>query len=150
MRLGRDTTLEFVDENTLRSMRSPLISLIASVQYWSPSFDLSKVNIVTDRNNLSKLVGWITRRYRLEDFRIDLELSGPNTVLFTRWDKQTHFRIGNGYGETFKWATTTPTRSRKDRFGHYRIVTYVCVVKFVAPTILYSSSPCRTLQDSNS
>jgi hypothetical protein len=131
LKLGRDSTLEFVDENILRSPLSPLIPLVASVEYWSPSFDLSTVDIVTDRSNLTKLVNWIMNSHFYKDFRIDLDVSGRKTVLFTRWEGSAHYPIGNGYTETFKWITTVSDRSRNDRFGHLRMVTYVGVFNFL-------------------
>ncbi|KAF9510454.1 hypothetical protein BS47DRAFT_1395989 [Hydnum rufescens UP504] len=103
---------------------SPLIPLVASVQYWSPSFDLSTVDIVTDRSNLTKLVNWIMNSHFYKDFRIDLDVSGRRTVLFTRWEGSAHYPMGNGYTETFKWVTTVSDRSRNGRFGHLRMVTY--------------------------
>lgn len=94
----------------------PLLPLFESIDCMpaeSPKHDLqwTSVDIITDRNNLLKLAGWAdpgcdTQR-STGDFRIDIQLVGPWTVLFQRWSEQL-MHSGGGYSETFEAASCRP------------------------------------------
>jgi len=89
-----------------------------------PLFDWSSVDIVTDRDNLLKLTGWVSGLAR--DFRIDLQLAGEKTILMTRWSER-YMELFNGrtYGHSFGKESTVPAPGCKNTAGHHRIVTYV-------------------------
>jgi len=102
-----------------------------------PLFDWSSVDIVTDRDNLLKLTGWVSGVAR--DFRIDLQLAGEKTVLMTRWSER-YMEPFNGrtYGHSFEKESTVPAPGCKNTAGHHRIVTYVKISSYSLRTLLIS------------
>lgn len=91
-----------------------------------PGLDWSSVDIVTDRNNLRKLLALVEGNE--EDFRIDIQLAGQWTVLLHRWETLTEaISDGTGFGDSFERASTTPAPGceRGTLAGHFRVVTYV-------------------------
>ena len=61
-------------------------------------------------------------------FRIDIELAGTKTMVFSRCEEKTTDIIPpgqfRGFGHTFEHAVTNNVV--QDTTGHHRIVTYVC------------------------
>ena len=89
-----------------------------------PAFNWSDVDIVTDRNNLRKLMRWATGS--AEDFRIDLQLAGNKTVLMNRFSQRYKSMFtGRTYGFSFEKSSTVPALGCKNTSGHHRIITYV-------------------------
>lgn len=125
----------FVDQNGHRMPKAPLVPLIAAVNkriednFDAPSFDWSRVDFVTDRNGLRKLLRWVRKESKLNDFRMDLELAGEKTVLVNRWEARTKEMFnGRTYGFNFEKASTEPAAGCQKGTGHHRIVTYVSLV----------------------
>ncbi|KAK1230846.1 hypothetical protein PQX77_006064 [Marasmius sp. AFHP31] len=122
-----DTSECFVDQNGFRIPASPLLPLIASVDFHhaneARSFDWSSVDIITDRNGLRKLLRWVRGEVD-RDFRIDLQLAGKKTILFTRWEKHTkeHPMFTGTFGHNFEEASTKPTKGCEGSTGHHRVV----------------------------
>jgi len=91
-------------------------------------FDWPKIDFVTDRNGLRKLLRWIGRPHPKE-FRIDTQLAGEHTVLFNRWEKRTRETLGNTgystYGFSFEKESTESAPGCEDSTGYHRIVKYV-------------------------
>lgn len=90
------------------------------------SFDPKTLDVVTDRNNLRKLLRVISQD-SFEPFRIDIELVG-NTLLLTRWESDTEEYITEfrGFGHEFEKAFTTPKTVARGQTssGHHRIIQY--------------------------
>ncbi|KAG9076111.1 hypothetical protein FS749_012149 [Ceratobasidium sp. UAMH 11750] len=120
LQLDPDSGPAFIDQNAARSPNSPLEPMIRaiSVIQGTPNSNLTlsneNIDIVTDRNNLRKLMRFICsngpNRHRNREFRIDAQLA-PNdkTLVLTRYDKHsvdnsTDFR---GYGHNFEAAVTS-------------------------------------------
>ncbi|KAL0064238.1 hypothetical protein AAF712_008823 [Marasmius tenuissimus] len=124
-----DTSECFVDQNGFRISASPLLPLIASVDFHHANeakpFDWSSVDIITDRNGLRKLLRWIQGDAD-RDFRIDLQLAGKKTILFTRWEKHTkEYPMFSGtFGHNFEEASTKPAKGCEGSSGHHRVVHY--------------------------
>jgi hypothetical protein len=87
-----------------------------------PTFDFKSIDIITDRNNLRKLLKWISGDRA--SFRIDVQRVG-NTVLFQRWDEKILDVAIHGYGREFELASTVVAPGCIGTAGHYRMVTYV-------------------------
>ena len=89
------------------------------------------VDLVTDRNNLMKLLAWVDPscgKKRKGAFRIDVELAGPWTILFRRWEERTAVgTLGRSYGDSFEHASSRPAPGidKSTLAGHHRIITYV-------------------------
>jgi hypothetical protein len=90
------------------------------------NFDPKMLDVVTDRNNLRKILRVITQE-NFEPFRIDIELAG-STLLLSRWERDseeyiTEFR---GFGHEFEKAFTTQriTARGQTSSGHHRIIQY--------------------------
>ena len=110
---------------------APLVPLIAAVNKrseTSPDFDFDwpKVDFVTDRNALRKLLRWGRNEEGMKDFRIDLELAGEKTVLVNRWEAKTRdVYNGRTYGYNFEKVSTESAPGCHNGTGHHRIISYV-------------------------
>lgn len=117
-----DSGLSYVNQNAFRCPDSPLSPLVESVRYWEPEFDFSVIDLVTDRNNLRKLLAWAEGSK--DEFRIDIQRASAHGVLFMRWQPLTRVGAQNSYGIEFERAMTK-LPSGTSSAGHHRIVTYV-------------------------
>ena len=110
----------------------PLFRALYATQ---PSFDITSVDLVTDRNNLRKLLSFVNPRLgRKRTFSIVAEaVHGCGTVIFRRVEPTSFFEVGgnspqsvsapiNGYGHAFEKAYTT--NRVEGSTGHHRIVSY--------------------------
>jgi hypothetical protein len=90
----------------------------------NPAFDPKAIDLVTDRNNLRKLI-FALSHIPIEQFRIDIELVGT-TMLFTRWEKSSKedIRGFHGFGHQFVKATTKFPDILDKSTGHHRIIQY--------------------------
>ncbi|KAH8109765.1 hypothetical protein DFH11DRAFT_1515202 [Phellopilus nigrolimitatus] len=153
-KVPRDDGTSFVDQNRHRVPKHPLLPLVVAVDYLNPTFDFSSIDIVTDRNNLRKLLRWVGDGIE-RDFRIDLQLAGASTVLFTRCDLQPlEFDSGRlGYGRNFEKYTTKLLAGCEKSTGHHRVITYdygglTLMLRFEVDACLHFDSETQTRQDS--
>lgn len=135
----------FVDQNGHRLGANALVPIFEAIDTLDVSdkrvpMQWSSVDFVTDRNNLMKLIAFVDpacgKKYRKE-FRIDVELAGPWTILFRRWEERTSVGSnGLGFGDSFEHAISRPAPGceRGTLAGHHRVVTYVRLL-IVAPEI---------------
>ncbi|KIK96154.1 hypothetical protein PAXRUDRAFT_139076 [Paxillus rubicundulus Ve08.2h10] len=125
-RVPADSGLQYIDQNAARMQgHSPLLPLFIAVENMDASFRYGDLDLVTDRNNLRKLLRFVTKDEK--DFRIDIDLAG-NTCLFTRCEEKNQETIGRGdfrgFGHEYEEAATTATRGCEKATGHHRIVSY--------------------------
>lgn len=118
----------YIDQNAARHPDSPLEPLFRALYITNPSFDLRSVDVVTDRNNIRKLLSFInpgSSRNGLEAFTIKIEVT-KNTAIFCREETATHEFIKahefKGYGHEFEKEYTT--RQISGSTGHHRIISY--------------------------
>ncbi|KAG8745967.1 hypothetical protein FRC10_006530 [Ceratobasidium sp. 414] len=153
LQLSPDTGPTFIDQNTARLPKSPFepairaISVIRGDLNNNPRISDEGIDVVTDRNNLRKLMRFICangpnrdlRRHRNREFRIDAQLAPNNkTLVLTRYDESavddsTQFK---GYGHNFEEAATkahppivavnqtSTVLSRLKTSGYHRIIRY--------------------------
>jgi hypothetical protein len=104
-----------------------------------PSFKMTSISLVTDRNNLRKLFKFASGRVD-RNFRIDVELI-EDTLFFIRWELNvldiTRGSRNSGFGHGFENAFTTFGKGLADSLAHHRIVKYnlgglACLVRFEA------------------
>ena len=126
--LKKDSGLTYVAQNAARHPDSPLEPLFRALYTTNPSFDISSVDIVTDRNNVRKLLSFVNpslSKGGLEPFAIGVEIVG-NTAIFCREEAVTHEIVGpndfRGFGHEFEKAYTTEQISGST--GHHRIISY--------------------------
>ena len=117
----------------------PLVPLVRAVDMntdvqGAGAFNWSSVDIITDRNNLRKLVRWASSSSK-QVFRIDTQLAGEGTVLFNRWNERDKARGGFSYGFNFEKSSTSPAKGCDGTSSHHRIVKYV--------GFLYDARHCR-------
>ncbi|KAK8055601.1 hypothetical protein PG993_000828 [Apiospora rasikravindrae] len=127
--LPKDSGLQFFAENEARHPDSPMEPLFRAVYSADPSFDVRSIDVVTDQNNLRKLLSFVdpdTVRYGLEPFTIHAELAGESTVILSRVEARNYTIIGptqfEGYGLEYKKAYTA--REIANSTGHYRVIKY--------------------------
>ncbi|KAL0954098.1 hypothetical protein HGRIS_005245 [Hohenbuehelia grisea] len=161
-----DRGWQFINQNRHRLPQTPLLPLITAVNHryeegpvdasGITSFDWSTVDIVTDRNNLRKLLGWVGQRAKGKEFRIDLQLAGKKTVLMTGsgWATREMMR-GASYGFNFEKMSTEPAPGCQSSTSHHRIISYdlqgLCmVVRFEVDACLSGPSPLTPSASSTS
>jgi hypothetical protein len=127
-RLQKDSGLIYIAQNAARHPDSPLEPLFRALYIANPSYDIRSIDVVTDRNNIRKLLSFInpgSTRNGLDTFTINIEIT-KNTAIFCREEAATHELIGpqefKGYGHEFEKANTTNQISGST--GHHRIISY--------------------------
>ena len=127
-RLKKDSGLVYIAQNAARHPDSPLEPLFRALYITNPSFDIRSVDIVTDRNNIRKLLSVVNpslSKGGLEPFAISVEITG-NTAIFCREETVTHEIVGpndfRGFGHEFEKVYTTEQVSGGT--GHHRIISY--------------------------
>lgn len=126
--LKKDSGLIYIAQNAARHPDSPLEPLFRALYIANPSFDIGSIDVVTDRNNIRKLLSFInpgSARNGLEPFTINIEVV-KNTAIFSRTETATHEFVGvhefKGFGHEFEKSYTTSQIS--DSTGHHRIISY--------------------------
>ena len=125
-----DMGFHYVDQNSHRMPSANLLPLIVAVNQkqkdeGTSPFPWNSVDFVTDRNGLRKLLRWIIGG-EVREFRIDVELVGTKTILFSRWEKRTQEQSsGRTYGFKFEKASTNHALGCEEGSGHHRINSYV-------------------------
>ena len=146
-----DSGIRFVDQTGYRMPKYPLYPLMRAVEIMSEDkgepFDWSKVDFVTDRNGLRKLLRWINDDGTAKEFRIDTQLAGTHTVLLNRWEKKTREEPNprySTYGFSFERESTDKAPGLEDAAatGYHRIVTYVRVIYAYSPSLV---TECGTI-----
>jgi len=122
--LEKDVGLRYVDENASRYPEFPLEPLFRAICTINPEYDFKQIDLVTDRNNLRKLLQAISG-IRRSDFRINIELVG-NTLLFQRWEKFDQDFVTpsefKGFGKHFEQSLTTHPADLRNAGSQHRIV----------------------------
>lgn len=126
--LKKDSGLIYIAQNAARHPDSPLEPLFRALYIANPSYDIRSIDVVTDRNNIRKLLSFInpgSTRNGLDTFTIDIEVT-KNTAFFCRKEAATYEFIGphefKGYGHEFEKANTINQISGST--GHHRIISY--------------------------
>ncbi|QKX63694.1 uncharacterized protein TRUGW13939_10865 [Talaromyces rugulosus] len=126
--VSKDSGLIYIAQNAARHPEYPLEPLFRALYIDHPSFDLQSVDLITDRNNIRKLLSFInptTSKNGLESFTINVEVL-KNTVIFCRAETETKKFIQPhefiGYGHEFEKAFTTDRIGAST--GHHRLISY--------------------------
>jgi hypothetical protein len=107
-----------------------LLALVASVSLCTPTFCWPSTDIVIGRDSLLFMMRWVSKSGRLSDFRVDLNLVGDGTVVFTRWiPKRTQTATPGSYGVSYERKETVQAIGCESARwgGHYRVLSYVGV-----------------------
>ena len=127
-RLKKDSGVIYIAQNAARHPESPLEPLFRALYITHPSFNIRLIDVVTDRNNIRKLLSFIdpsSNRNGLEEFTINIEVT-HDTAIFCRDEAKTLEYIGpdefRGFGHEFEKAYTV-TQIRGST-GHHRIISY--------------------------
>ncbi|KAK7177458.1 geranylgeranyl pyrophosphate synthetase [Paraphaeosphaeria sporulosa] len=75
--LKKDSGLVFIDQNADRHPSYPLEPLFRALYLTDPNFEIGSVDVVTDRNNIRKLLRFVkpdSARNGLEPFTIKVEM----------------------------------------------------------------------------
>lgn len=130
MMVPLDSGRNFIDQNGHRMKKFTLLPLIKAVEDLSEQgvtqkFDWTSVDFVTDRGRLRKLLAWATGIS--DEWRIDTQLAGTNTVLLSGRAPVTKETSGQStsYGFNFEDASTYPAPGLRNEPSHHRIIAYV-------------------------
>lgn len=127
-RVAKDSGLVYINQNAARYPERPLEPLFRALFVSNPSFDVGSADIVTDRNNLRKLLKFVddtATGEELDAFVIHVEHI-QDTGLLSRVERNNSKRIKPnefvGYGHEFEKAQTRELITGST--GHHRIVSY--------------------------
>ncbi|ODM18164.1 hypothetical protein SI65_06035 [Aspergillus cristatus] len=127
-RVKKDSGLVYIAQNAARHPDSPLEPLFRSLYIEQPTFDINSIDVVTDRNNIRKLLSFINptlSKDGLDSFTIQVDTTA-RTAIFCRDETATHEVIGpdkfRGFGHEFEKAYTVT--QVKNSTGHHRIISY--------------------------
>ena len=127
-KLKKDSGHFYIAQNAARHPEFPLEPLFRATYITNPSFDICSTDVVTDRNNLRKLLSFIdpsSTRNGLEAFTINIEVT-KKTAIFCRDETKTQEYVGpnefRGFGHEFEKAYTTTQIGGST--GHHRIISY--------------------------
>ncbi|KAF7561963.1 hypothetical protein G7046_g2187 [Stylonectria norvegica] len=135
-KLVKDSGVVYIAQNAARHPDSPMEPLFRSLFITHPLFDLRSVDVITDRNNVRKLLQFINpgqNSRKLEAFSINVEVT-KDTAVLGRTEALTMEVIGphdfRGFGHQFENRYTTAELSGSK--GHYRILSYrFCGMSFL-------------------
>lgn len=126
--IKKDAGLVYHTQNVARHPDSPLEPLFRALYIEHPSFDISSIDVVTDRNALWKLLAFIKptlTHIGLDAFTINVDLTAQ-TALFSREGTAaqevidpTQFR---GFSHEFEKAYTTSQINNST--GHHQVISY--------------------------
>nr|POE56633.1 hypothetical protein CFP56_33605 [Quercus suber] len=124
----QDAGLIYIAQNAARHPDSPLEPLLRALYVAQPDFDATHIDVVTDRNNIRKLLSFVNpemAKHGLEEFEIKAQIIG-NTVWLQREEAKVQEIIPphefRGYGHEFEKAYTTNVIAGTT--GHHRIISY--------------------------
>lgn len=127
-RVAKDSGLVYINQNAARHPERPLEPLFRALFVSNPSFDIGFADIVTDRNNLRKLLKFMDDTVTGDDldaFVIQVEHI-HDTAMFLRVERSNSKHIKPtefiGYGHEFEKAQTRELIPGST--GHHRIVAY--------------------------
>lgn len=129
-RLKQDSGFVYIAQNAARHPDSPLEPLFRALYLTNPSFDIRSTHVVTDRNNLRKLLCFVNpslekKGHGRENFTIHVEVVN-NTAILSRDETKTTEYISplefRGFGHEFERAYTKETLEGST--GHHRVISY--------------------------
>ncbi|EJP61688.1 geranylgeranyl pyrophosphate synthetase [Beauveria bassiana ARSEF 2860] len=135
-RVSKDSGLQYIAQNAARHPENPLEPLFRSLYAENPLFNLTDVDVITDRNNIRKLLAFASpepNKKDVENFTIDVEIV-KDTTIFCRAETATVRVIGphefRGHGHEFEKAYTVYAVPKST--GHHRVISYrFCGLKFI-------------------
>lgn len=127
-RLKKDSGLVYIAQNAARHPDSPLEPLFRALYLENPSFDIRSTHVVTDRNNVRKLLSFVNPtlgKNERQTFTISIEIV-KDTAIFCREETATYEYIAphdfRGFGHEFEKAYTTGFLNGST--GHHRVISY--------------------------
>ena len=135
----KDQGLVYINQNAARHPQYPLEPIFRAMDITDPQYDIRETHVVTDRNNIRKLLAFIdpnTTTNGQKAFTFNVEMI-KDTALFQREEAKSTGFIGprehQGFGHNFEKAFTVS--KVKGSTGHHRVVSYFfgglkCLVRY--------------------
>ncbi|KAI0970480.1 geranylgeranyl pyrophosphate synthetase [Xylaria arbuscula] len=128
VRVTKDSGLVYTNQNAARHPDSPLEPLFVALYRSIPSFDIRTIDIVTDRNNILKLLSFVGSdppEKSLQPFTIHVEIT-ENTALFSRVDasNQDYIQSGEFKGFSRQFGKAYTRNKIRESTGHHRMLSY--------------------------
>ncbi|GKZ85982.1 hypothetical protein AnigIFM56816_000830 [Aspergillus niger] len=127
-KVPKDSGCIYIAQNAARHPESALEPLFRALYTTHPSFDIGAIDLVTERNNIRKLLSFINpslSKDGLEPFTIEVEFTGK-TAVFCRAETETVRFLGPkdcvGFGHEFEKAYTRDQVNGST--GHHKIISY--------------------------
>lgn len=134
--MDKDSGLVYIDQNAARLPGRSMEPLFRSLFKANPSFDLGSVDVITDRNNIRKLLSFINPSrdsHNTKPFTINVQAI-KNTIIFGRTESATTEVIQahefRGFGREYEKRYTS--NEYPNMAGHHRVISYrFCDMAFV-------------------
>ncbi|KAI0816703.1 geranylgeranyl pyrophosphate synthetase [Xylaria sp. FL0064] len=128
VRVNKDSGSVYVNQNEARNPESALEPLFVALFTSIPYFDIRTTDVVTDRNNILKLLSFVEcdpPGKSLEPFAINIEIT-ENTALFSRVKtcNQECIEPGEFRGFGHQFGKVYTRNQIRETSGHHRIVSY--------------------------
>lgn len=127
-KVPKDSGFVYIAQNAARHPHSPLEPLFRALFHTNPSFDISSVDVITDRNNIRKLLYFVNpklNKFGPQPFTIRAEVV-DETIIFSRDETATYEIIKpgqfRGFGHNFEKLFSSSEIARST--GHHRIILY--------------------------
>ncbi|KAK7177896.1 hypothetical protein PSPO01_16058 [Paraphaeosphaeria sporulosa] len=122
LKLEPDSGRVYIDQNAARIPDAPLEPLFGALSAQNPDFKMGSVDVITDRNNIRKLLRFLDGTSS-ESFQIQAEILDGKRALLTRMENETATVIQGfqGYGRNFERACTTGATGTS---GYYRFTSF--------------------------
>jgi len=125
--LRHDNGLTFINQNSARYPKRPLEPLFRALEMTHPTFDVRTVHLVTDRNIIRKLLGFIERKIPgtkvLQSFEFEYEMV-KDTALFCRKEKEDYVVLKGFHGFGHQFEKTYTKEKIKNSTSHHQVVSY--------------------------
>ncbi|RDW70990.1 hypothetical protein BP6252_07553 [Coleophoma cylindrospora] len=135
----KDNGQAIIDQNSHRIPSASFDPFFKALLRMNPSFDMTPIELITDRNSLRKLLRFVSGKVP-QSWRIDVDIV-EDTMFFTRWEENRVQIItgsrDSGYGHEFEKAFLEFNTALQESSGHHRIIWYSlggieCLVRFEA------------------
>ena len=122
LQLEPDSGRVYIDQNAARISNAPFEPMFSALAIQRPNYDIGSVDVITDRNNIRKLLRFL-QGTSSDCFQIRAEILNGKTALFTRIENETTTVIQGfqGYGRNFEKACT---KGAAGTSGYYRITSF--------------------------
>lgn len=127
--IAKDSGHIYIAQNAARHPESPLEPLFRFLYAENDSFDISSADVITDRNNIRKLLSLVSPEFdqkKAEAFTIKVEVVQGTSTILCRDEAETQCIIGpNEFrGQRHEFEKAYTVHQVPDSTGYHRVISY--------------------------